>query len=243
MFLHYKTQAFVLREIERGESDKVFTVFTRNFGRLEILGKAIRKIKSKLRAGVPLFSKTEIEFIQGSNFKILTDASIIEDFENIKKHTGNLRTALKITEILNELIRGQERDEKIWQLFSQVLQVLNNGKLTSYGRELLYYYFVLRLLRVLGYSPHFAGCAICQRKIGAGDFLFVFEQRGLVCYSCLKRLKKKEDLTTLVLDAKTLNFLRALSEEDFSFVKKQSLSIEKLKVIKGFSEKYLNFIN
>jgi len=47
MFLKYRTQGLIFKKEERGEADQLFTVFTRDFGKLEVLGKAIRKISSK----------------------------------------------------------------------------------------------------------------------------------------------------------------------------------------------------
>ena len=73
MAIHYRTQGFILKKTDRGEADQILTIYTKDFGKLEILGKAIRKIKSKLRSGADLFYFSEIEFIQGKAYKTLTD--------------------------------------------------------------------------------------------------------------------------------------------------------------------------
>lgn len=46
MFVHYRTQGLFIKEEDRGEANQLFTIFTKDFGKLEILGKAIRKISS-----------------------------------------------------------------------------------------------------------------------------------------------------------------------------------------------------
>ena len=75
-----------MKKEDRGESDRFFTVYTKEFGKLDILGKSIRKISSKLRAGMGLFSLSEIEFIQGKALKTLTDAILNEEFRNLNKN-------------------------------------------------------------------------------------------------------------------------------------------------------------
>ena len=57
MFTHYRTKGFILKKRNQGEANQLFTVFTKDFGRIEILGKSIRKITSKLRAGARIEAK------------------------------------------------------------------------------------------------------------------------------------------------------------------------------------------
>ena len=90
MFVHYRTKGFVLKKECREEADQLFTLFTKDFGKLEVLGKAIRKISSKLRANIEVFYLTEVEFIQGKNQKILTDAILIEKFKNLRENLKKL---------------------------------------------------------------------------------------------------------------------------------------------------------
>ena len=99
MFVHHRTQSFVLKKTDRGEADQVLTIFTKDFGKLEILGRAIRKVKSKLRSGADLFYWSEIEFIQGKAYKTLTDVVLIDKFEGIRKDLNKLNTC-QLTNLL-----------------------------------------------------------------------------------------------------------------------------------------------
>ena len=63
MAVHYKTKGFILKKEDRLESDRIFTVFTYDFGRIEIFGKAIRRIASKLKGGIDIFSLSEITLL------------------------------------------------------------------------------------------------------------------------------------------------------------------------------------
>ena len=85
MFVHHRTSGFILKKVDRKETDQLLTIYTKDFGKLEILAKAIRKISSKLKSGAEIFYLSEIEFIQGKTRKTLTDAILIEKFENLRK--------------------------------------------------------------------------------------------------------------------------------------------------------------
>lgn len=139
-----------MKKQDRREADQIFTVFTRDFGRVEVLGRAIRKIKSKLRSGAELFYLSEIEFIQGKNCKTLTDAVLIDKFKAISQDLEKLKTAYQIAEIFDKMIIGQERDEKLWQLFKEVFHRLNNAAANDLA--LLYKYFLAQFMTIQGYE-------------------------------------------------------------------------------------------
>ncbi len=160
MAVHYRTLGFIFKKTDRGEADQLFAIFTKNFGKLEILGKAIRKIKSKLRSGAGLFYFSEIEFIQGKTYRTLTDAISIEKFPGIIKNLEKLIIVAQIADVIDNLVNGEERDEKIWILLNEVFKRLNNLK-----SEIIYYYFLWNLLALLGYKINLYNCAACQKKL------------------------------------------------------------------------------
>ena len=171
MAVHYRTQGFFIKKVDRGEADQFFTVYTKDFGKLEILGKAIRKIKSKLRGGAELFYLSEIEFIQGKTHKTLTDAIVGDGFLNIRRDLGRLRIAYQIAEVLDNLTPEEEKDEKIWQLLNEVFTRLNNWKIENSLKiencklKIIYYYFFWNLVSILGYQPELQKDFLCGKKI------------------------------------------------------------------------------
>jgi hypothetical protein len=61
----YTTTCFVLEEYERGEHDKVFKLFTREFGMVMAHAKSIRKLESKLRAHVLPGKMATVTLVKG----------------------------------------------------------------------------------------------------------------------------------------------------------------------------------
>lgn len=139
----------------------MFTVYTRDFGKLDILGKAIRKIKSKLRSGAEPFYLSEVEFIQGKGYKTLTDAILIEKFPDIRKDLKRLSIARQITGVLDTLVSKEEKDKQIWQLIKETFEKLDSLKKI----ETIYYYFFWNLVSVMGYQPEFQNCSINEKKV------------------------------------------------------------------------------
>jgi len=161
MALHYRTQGLIIKKRDRGDADQFLTIYTEDFGKLRVLAKAVRKIKSKLRGGADLFYLSEIEFIQGKAYKTLTDAVLLEGFFNIRKNLSRLGTAYQVADLLDELVTQEQKDERIWQLLRETFDKLNNDS----DCRLLYYYFFWNLVSLLGYEPELRADSVCGRKI------------------------------------------------------------------------------
>lgn len=248
MATHYRTQAFILNKADLWEADQVFTVFTKDFGKLKILGKAIRKIKSKLRAGIELFYLSEIEFIQGKNYKTLTDATAIEKLNNVKQDLEKLEIVSQIVENTDDLIRGEEKDEDVWNLLTEAFQKLENYELGIKNYELIYYYFFWNLLSILGYQMDLYHCSNCQKKL-IPEKLYFNPEEGIICSGCLPAaglstelsrgpLAKAGEISPDVIKIlrlfleKDWNILLRLKIQDFHKKELEAISLDFLKSVR-----------
>jgi len=239
MFVHYRTQGLILKKEDRGEADRLFTIYTKDFGKLEILGKAIRKISSKLRSGAELFHLSEIEFIQGKTHKTLTDAILVEKFRSLRKSLKRLAIAYKISEVLDNLVKGQEPDEKIWQLLNEVFEKLNNSslKIENCKLKIIYHYFLWNLLSFLGYEPELYNCSLCQKKLIPERLYFDSKEGGMICQNCFK-----EDKSTKEIKPETIKILRIILKKDWGTLLKLKIEAKYLKELSSASKNHLSLI-
>lgn len=153
---HYRTQGFVLQKRDVGEVDRIFTIFTKDFGKLRLRAISERKIASKLRGGLEAFCLSDIEFIEGKARRTLIDATATNAHIHIKKDLRKLSVAWRIAEVIDEAVRGQEPDEKIWELLQEVFSFLEREHASPKGIKLVTYYFLWNLLSRSGYEPRLA---------------------------------------------------------------------------------------
>lgn len=184
MALHYKTKGFVFKKEDRADADRVFSVFTRDFGRVEIFAKAIRKISSKLKGGIEIFSLSDLEFIQGKNRKTLTDAIFIQKPENIIKDPEKIKIAGRACGMLDAFIKGQELDEKIWEVILDFFEKLNNCPQKTIDSQPIHFYFFWNFISALGYAPQLSACATCQKPLDQNDLYFSHKQGGIINGAC-----------------------------------------------------------
>ena len=233
MFVHYRTKTIVLKKVDRREADQLFTLYTEDFGKLTVLGRAIRKISSKLRSGIEIFYLSEIEFIQGKAYKTLTDAILIEKFDNIRKDLRKLTISTKIAEALDNLIQDQEPDERVWNLSLRVFKKLNNVNFEIKNLKLIYHYFFWNLLSILGYKPELYQCLICQKKLQPEKLYFNKEAGGVICRECFSKEKVGKEI-----EADIIKILRFLIDKNIDIALKLKVDEKQLKSLENIAKNY-----
>lgn len=144
----YKTEGIIIKNSNLGEFDRLITVYSQDFGKLVVKGKAIRKNQAKLKGHLELFLCSHLMIAPGRGFDIVTGAETIESFSYLHQNLPNLLTAYYFSELLDKLIIGPEKDEQIWQLF-----LISFGQLNQ-KQEIkpIVSNFEDRLLEILGYG-------------------------------------------------------------------------------------------
>jgi len=231
-----KTEAVVIGEKEMGEDDKLFSLYSKDFGKVEVLGKAIRKSKAKLKGGLQILNYVSLEFVKGKNFNIATDVTLKEDFSNIKKDPKLFRISLYICDLLNKFLGGQEMDERIWKLILETLGQLENSK--GDNNWLPTRYFEWNLISFLGFEPEIYYCSKCREKIKEGKLFFSKRDGGILCVKCFEKGRKKEEGITRDI----VKILRLIINQDKEILKRLKITKETEEELKEVSHDYLQYI-
>lgn len=222
-----KTKGFIFKEVDKLESDKVFSIFTEDYGRLDISAKAVRKINSKLRPGIKKYFFSEIEFVHGKNNKTLTDAKLIgKNFLSL----GNLEFAYKISDILDRFIKGEEKDPGVFTLLSEVFSYLNQSK----NKNLLYYYFLWNFLFTQGFYFEIKKCVNCKNGLFSNGIYISSREGGVVCGVCSK---DKNGIQKINEDV--IKFLRLVRSNKINIIKRLKIDLHSEKIIEEISNRAL----
>lgn len=232
---HFRTKGIVLEKTNRGEADQVFVVLTGKFGRIEVVGKAIRKITSKLRASIDIFYLIEIEFIQGKNQKILTDAILLKKIPQQSFHIFAL-----VAEISSSLIIREGRDNHIWHLLLSCFILLQRGAEEGIKEKIAVLAFFWKLVFLLGFEPELFFCCECKKKLNTARLFFAEEKGGIVCSACL--VEQGPYLLAREISVETVKAIRFFIKEPLEICSKLKLSQNQIKEISQTSNDYLLFL-
>lgn len=143
----YVTKCFVIESYDQSENDRVYKLFTREFGMIIAHAKSIRKLESKLRAHIRPRSVCLVTLVKGKEvWRLVGGEEVITTEDNIHE----------VTNLVKRFIRGEGAHKSLYDRLIEFLSVSKNYELKI--SVLLLYYI---LLVELGYAD--------AKVIGAKD--------------------------------------------------------------------------
>ena len=147
MYQKYNTEALILSCREFGEADKVFALYTKDFGLVRARASAVRSEKSKMRYALQKFSRANVSLVKGKRGWRVAGATAT------KSATGDLRGVLtfaRICELVLRLVQGQEQNEYLFAALAEAQAALM-AKENSNVIGVIEIVCVARILYALGY--------------------------------------------------------------------------------------------
>ena len=82
---HIVSRAVILSRVNYGEADRILTLLTPDHGKVSLMAKGVRRVKSKLAGGIELFCVSEVTYIQGKSggMGTLTSARLLSHYDTI----------------------------------------------------------------------------------------------------------------------------------------------------------------
>ncbi|MCX6789666.1 MAG: DNA repair protein RecO [Candidatus Gribaldobacteria bacterium] len=242
MHQRYRAKGIFIKKQDQGEADQLLTIFTEQFGKIEVVAKGIRKITSKLRAGADVFYLSEIEFVQGKSYKILTDAVAVDRFDSICQEPEKSQIIYKIVELLNQFANQEATDEKLWRFLLQTFEVIENLEIRNLKLEIICHYSLWKFFAVLGYSPELHHCPLCCKKLLPETFFFVPSEGGVVCWQCFSANDLKKSGLWFPIKVDTVKALRVWLSQDWAEAGKVSFGQEAQQNLWDISKNYFIYL-
>lgn len=170
------TQAIVLARTNYGEADRIVTLLTPEHGKLRVMARGVRKAKSKLAAGIELFSVSTITYRAGRSELGTLMSSRLEH------HYGAIVSDIDRTmfgyELLKQIHRATEDEceRAYFELLKTALQALASDDVSI---DVVRVWFGAQLLRLGGHAPNLAN-DVSGKPLAAGRaYMFYADDAAL----------------------------------------------------------------
>ena len=176
----YRTEAIVLTRLDYGETDRILTLFTPYFGKVQAIAKGARKAGSKLGPHLDYFGRVSLQLARGRELDVVTSAELIEPHERLRLDLDAFGHASYFAELVRHLTQDREENGRIYDLLKRSLSVLNE----NVDPWPVTRHFELALLSALGYQPELLHCVNCRREIEPVPNAFSPSLGGMLCPLC-----------------------------------------------------------
>jgi DNA repair protein RecO (recombination protein O) len=203
-----KALALVLQTTDWSETSRIASLWTREFGKVRVLAKGGRRLKSNFESALDLLTLCSIVFLRKSSgsLDLLTEAQVVERFPRLRTDLPALYAAYYVAELLSEWTEDFDPHPVLFDEARETLRALGTPGVAT-GPRLAR--FELVLLHELGYRPSLTACAACGTPLTAGpDLAFSPAAGGVLCQDCRKQHRNSRPLSPAAWQA-----LRAWSED------------------------------
>jgi DNA repair protein RecO (recombination protein O) len=211
----YKTPAIVLRQRRLGEADKIVTLYTSHYGKVDAVAKGVRRTKSRLAGHLEPLTLGSYLLAEGRELDIVTQAETVDAYPGLRADLDRLSRGLYCAELVDRLTPEKSEGAPIYRLLEATLGLLDRES----SLDLAVRFFELRLLDELGYRPLLERCAVCNRVLEPVPNYWSPAAGGVVCSSCTG-----EALSLAPLSVNGLKLLRLLQRVPFAEVARVRLS-------------------
>lgn len=147
----FNTKAIVLKNYQHQDTDKIYTLFSKDKGRISVIGKGVRKVTSRRAGNMDTLNNIEVQINKHkSGIYYLQEVKTISTYKKIKRQDFLANKAFYLAEIINKTTFEDEGAQKIYFLIVKTLDRLDSG---NDNPQVLLNKFEIKLMQLLGYQP------------------------------------------------------------------------------------------
>jgi DNA repair protein RecO (recombination protein O) len=201
--MQYRVQGIVIRGMDYGENNKIITLFTREMGKVAIIVRGAKKMKSRYASVAQLFTCGDYLFYKAGQMGTLNHAEIVESHHHIREDLHLAAYASYMAELTDRMLGDLEGNPFLFDQLNAAFQALIDKK----DMQIISFIYEMKIWVHAGYLPELEACVSCRTV--DGDMAFSAALGGILCEGC--RLK---DTHAIILLPRTLKLIRIFAQMD-----------------------------
>jgi DNA repair protein RecO (recombination protein O) len=176
-----KCEGIVIRSTDYGETNKIVTLYTREWGKIGVMARGAKKPNSRLSSITQLFTHGYFLVQRGTGLGNVQQGETITSLRSIGEDIFLTAYASYIVELTDKCTEEKKPNPFHFELLFQTLNYLNEG----YDPDVLMNIYEMKMLNVMGLYPVLNQCSVCGST--DGHFSFSIREGGFICHRCLSK--------------------------------------------------------
>ena len=216
-------EGIIINTKNYGDTSKIIDILTKEYGIIGVMAKGCKSLKSNLRSVTDKLTYANFTlFYKKDKLSILSEASIINNFSNIKKDIEKLSYSSFLLDLTNQVYK-QSNDGDLYTLLIEALIKIN----ANFNPLVITNIIELKYLEYLGVMPNLDGCAICGSKC---VITLSSDKGGYLCSKC--RINEP------IISDKAIKLVRMYNLVDISKISKLDLNKSVIGEVNNFIDLY-----
>ncbi len=178
--MELRYNAIVLKKKEIGETDRLYTLYTFEQGKVQLVGKGVRKPEAKLAGQLETLTQGSIIAVKGRGIGKIAGAVAEDIFPALRGDFDILHRVLGNMSVFERLVGWDEPDPELHQLLSGYLLLADRLALDGKKEKvfLLSEGFLFQFFSHLGYRIETGICAVSGERLRTGERHFFSPSQG-----------------------------------------------------------------
>ena len=216
-------EGIIINTKNYGDTSKILDILTKEYGVIGVIAKGCKSIKSNLRSVTDKLTYANFTlYFKKDKLSILSEASVINNFSNIKKDIEKISYASFLIDLTNQVYKQCEDLELYDLLISGLIKI--NEKFNPLAITNI---IELKYLNYLGVMPNLDGCTICGSK---RVITLSSEKGGYICSKC----RTDEP----IVSEKVIKLVKMYTLIDINKISKLDLEKEIISEVNNFIDMY-----
>ncbi len=148
----YTIHGIVLKRRNVGEADRIITIFTRQYGKIRVIAKGIRRIKSRRASHLEIFRQIIASIHRGKVLDYITEVQSSALLDTGTSQMRKVSFAYYLCELVDQLLPERQEHADVFRLMQATFAQLDaSTDVSLWERDICT--FALELLWILGYLP------------------------------------------------------------------------------------------
>ena len=146
---HYSSKGVILATRSFSEADRLLVICSRDYGKVTVIAKGVRKPKSKKGRNVEVFNIIKFSAARGKSLDILTEVELLDTHNKVRKDLKKASVAYYFIETTGRITQDEEENQDLYNLLVDYLDRLEDSKNLKKTR----YDFIYDTLVLVGFWP------------------------------------------------------------------------------------------
>ncbi|PYI51951.1 DNA repair protein RecO [Paenibacillus flagellatus] len=193
-----RVEAIVIRSMDYGEGNKILTLFSKEAGKIGVMARGAKKLKSRHTAIAQPFTHGEfVLFRTGQQMGSLNAGEIWNAYHRLREDLNKAAYASYLMELTEKTVGDNEPNASLFEQLKGSLDAMDEGK----DPQIVLHIYEMKMLAIAGYRPVLDECVSCGAK--DGPMWLSVSMGGTVCGRC-----RSADVSAIPLPEGTLKLLR-----------------------------------
>lgn len=130
----YKTEGIILKQKNFAEADRILTIYTKHYGKIQAIAKGARRITSRKAGSLELFNHCSLVLAKGKNLDIISEVEVVNSFRSWRRDLTKVGIAWYFCELVDKLTPDGQENKGVFELLRDYLAKIDSSSLSELVR-------------------------------------------------------------------------------------------------------------